>query len=95
MAELSFPFPAELTRQCVQCAQRRVWRDSGSGSSHQARAEGASLPQAFCCRAPRRCLAVQAHLIPCLFSQEQLCPKRQIPALFAGQETGHFVKGCL
>lgn len=64
------------------------------------RAEGASPFQTFCCRVPRRCLAVQAHMMLCLFLREQLCPRRQILALFVRvaawrQEMGCFAKRCL
>lgn len=52
MAELSFPFPAELTRWCVQCAELCVWWDNSSGSPHQARAEGPALARCFAAEYP-------------------------------------------
>lgn len=86
---LLFPAGVAHTRWYIQFAQPCIWWDRGSRSPHQARHFAAKYPEdAWLCR----------HMTLCLFLREQLCPRRQIPALSVRvaahrQEMG--AKGCL
>lgn len=87
------PFPAEC-RWCVPFAEPCVCWDDGPVPLHRTSAEGTSPPQTFCCRVPRRCLAVLAHMMLGLFLREQLCPRRHIPALSVWTAACRHEMGC-